>query len=229
MKQRALLIFADSAHTDCQRRGWPSAFRILLETQNFDFDEMPAFDIHLFTSRSHQLPDASTLQVHFQEGASFGQRLENAIEYLARLGYREIVIVGRDCPQLEHKDIRLAFDLLQQYRLVLGPDHRGGCYLIGVHADDRGNLYGIRWQQNTDCEEIRHRFDPRSTVDLPVKLDLDTLEDVWLLADSKSRFAWVARGLIEALLTRFLMEIECSQPWFDEERIDWQLPPPVIH
>ena len=39
MERRALLIFADSAHTDRKRRGWPSAFGILLEMRGFTFTE----------------------------------------------------------------------------------------------------------------------------------------------------------------------------------------------
>lgn len=228
-QRRALLIFADSAHIDCKRRGWHVAFRILLETQGFLQEGIPEVDLHLFTSRASHREMSPSVQLHFQEGASFGQRLENAIESLATLGYEEIVIVGRDCPELGQNDICDAFALLQQHRLVLGPDHRGGCYLIGFHASDREKLRGIRWQQNTDFEEIHQRFVRYSTVDQPVKLDLDTMEDIWLLADSKNPFGWVARGLIETLLTRSLNECDSSLPQFEEERIDWQLPPPVTH
>jgi glycosyltransferase A (GT-A) superfamily protein (DUF2064 family) len=185
MEPRALLIFVDSAHTDCKRRGWPSTFRILLETQNFTFEENPGFDLHLFTSGEFHSLVSSSLQVHFQEGASFGQRLENAIECLARLGYQEIVVVGRDCPELGQKDLIRAFQLLRQHRLVLGPDHRGGCYLIGLHANDRERLHGIRWQRNTDFRQICHRFPQGSAFELPVKTDLDTLDDVHLLRNSR--------------------------------------------
>ena len=200
IQRRPLLIFADSAHTDCQRRGWPSAFRILLETQSFTFEENPGFDLHLFTSRGAHRPGSSSLQVHFQEGASFGQRLENAIESLAGLGYEELVIVGRDCPELGRNDIGDAFSLLRQHRLVLGPDHRGGCYLIGIHASDRENLQGIRWQRNTDCRQIFDRFRGQDVCKLAVKLDLDSLSDVWLLFRSTSRWAIVSELLRASLL-----------------------------
>src|SRR5260370_15192860 len=130
VERRALLIFADSAHTDCKRRGWPSAFRILLETQRFTFEENAGIDLHLFTTRWFHRPVSSCLRVHFQEGTTFGQRLENAIESLARIGYQEIVIVGRDCPDLGQSDISAAFGHLRPNRVVLRPDHPGGSYLI---------------------------------------------------------------------------------------------------
>ncbi len=227
MERRALLIFADSAHTDCKRRGWPSAFRILLETQSFTFEENPGFDLHLFTSRGCHRPGSSSLQVHFQEGASFGQRLENAMETLARLGYQEIVIVGRDCPELGEGDISDAFALLRQHRLVLGPDHRGGCYLIGIHANDRKNLQGIRWQRNTDFRQLLDRFRGQKVCKLAVKLDLDSLSDVWLLGGSASRWAILSKRLRAWLLG--YPSAPAPIKWnssIANQRELWQFPPP---
>jgi len=47
MERRALLIFADSAHTDCKRRGWPSTLRILLETHGLRLGGLTGCDVHL--------------------------------------------------------------------------------------------------------------------------------------------------------------------------------------
>lgn len=227
-KRRALLIFADSAHADCKRRGWPSAFRILLETQSFLQEGIPSYDLHLFTSRALYREISSSTQLHFQEGASFGQRLENAIESLTTLGYEEIVIVGRDCPDLEPSDIRDAFALLEQYRLVLGPDHRGGCYLIGLHANDTSRLNGVQWQRNTDHRQIRRRFAADAVAELPVKFDLDTWEDVRLLADSRSAFRWLARTLLDSVLALLPTPLDSASARDSDRRISWQLPPPLL-
>jgi len=224
MERRALLIFADSAHTDCKRRGWPGAFCILLQTQSFAFEGNPGFDLHLFTSRGFRRPGSASLQ----EGASFGQRLEHAIESLTRLGYEEIVIVGQDCPDLQQSDIRSTFALLRQHRLVLGPDHHGGCYLIGIHASDREKLQGIRWQRNTDFRQILDRFGNQDVHRLSVKIDLDFLSDVWLLARSPTQWSSVAKLLRELLLNRagFYLRTETIYP-IENQREYWQLPPPV--
>jgi 2-phospho-L-lactate guanylyltransferase (CobY/MobA/RfbA family) len=226
-EQRALLIFGGSGLADCKRRGWPSAFRVLFEAQSFAFAQKPGFDIHLFTSDGSTGHDESSFHIHPQEGSSFGQRLENAIESLAQDGYKEIVIVGRDCPDLEPDDVLRAFALLKQHRLVLGPDHRGGCYLIGIHSSDREKLHAIRWQQNTDFEEIHHRFAAFASIDLPVKMDLDTLEDVRLLAASESRFHALAKALLNANSQTPQTESDPHSTCTHEERIHWQLPPPA--
>ena len=227
LERRALLIFGGSGLADCKRRGWPSAFRVLFETQSFAFAQKPGFDIHLFTIDGPTGHDETSFHVHPQEGSSFGERLENAIESLAQDGYQEIVVVGRDCPDLEPGDVLRAFALLKQHRLVLGPDHRGGCYLIGIHSSDRGKLHAIRWQQNTDFEEIHRRFAAFASIDLPVKMDLDTLEDVRLLAASGSRFCALAKALLDVNSAPPQAESDPHSTCTHEERIHWQLPPPA--
>jgi hypothetical protein len=202
---------------------------MLLEIQGLGFCLDATVDVHLFTPAlsGRRAPFGAIL--HRQKGVSFGQRLENAVEALAQLGYQEIVIIGQDCPDLEPLDIRSAFELLRTHSVILGPDQNGGCYLIGIHSCDREKLHGIRWQRNTDFRELCARYSGADLVHLSVKIELDTLEDIWLLAESRSPFRWVARGLIEALLTCIVEEIRCVPALFEEERIDWQLPPPVVH
>jgi glycosyltransferase A (GT-A) superfamily protein (DUF2064 family) len=229
MEARALLIFADSAHTDCKRRGWPARFRILLETQSFRFEERTGFDVHLFASRgSHRLV-SSPLRVHLQEGVSFGQRLENAIECLSQLGYQEIVVVGCDCPDLEHADILTAFDELKDHALVLGPDHRGGCYLIGIHACDRVELRGVQWQRDTDFRALVRRFGSENTFRLAVKIDVDGWGDIHLLARSASRWDHLAGSLLRLQEANWITHhlSNKTDPML-LQRIYWQLPPPLI-
>jgi len=229
METRALLIFGDSAHTDCKRRGWPSAFRILLETQRFEIEENAGIDLHLFTTRGPHGPFSSSVRVHLQEGTTFGQRLENAIESLARIGYQEIVIVGSDCPDLEQSDISNAFELLERHCAVLGPDHRGGCYLIAIHTNNRGKLNGIRWQRNTDFRQILDRFGNDGVCRLPVKIDLDSLSDVWLLVRSESPWSVVAKLLRKLLLNRHSLSPRTEKIYRSEnQREYWQLPPPFL-
>jgi len=225
-QRRALLLFADSPHADCQRRGWPAAFRSLLETNHLRFEASEAFDAHLFTTAGASRR-SSSFEVHTQQGTSFGERLDNAIETLAQLRYEEIVIVGQDCPDLEPVDIRRAFKLLEKHRLVLGPDHRGGCYLIAIHASERVRLQGVEWQRNTDFRQICGRFVDERIVALPVKIDLDSIDDVWLLAASESPFRCVARALLESKADYVTFEGISAPPLLEEQRIHWQLPPPV--
>ena len=229
-RRRALLIFADAAHMDCRRRGWPSAFGQLLEIRDVSSYDGQGFALHLFTSPAFRRPMPPSFAVHFQRGASFGERLENAVESLAHLGYQDIVIVGQDCPGLEPADVRRAFALLDTCALVVGPDHRGGCYLIAIHAKDRMMLKGVVWQKNKDFRQIQRGFHPNDTCILPVKLDLDTLGDVYLLAYSASRLGHVARLLLRLLTAKWdVLQHAESSDTLRRQRTDWQLPPPPFH
>lgn len=228
MRRRALLIFAESGHTDCARRGWPLSFCKLLLTQHSYVQQGEDFDTHLFTSpRFHAFAEPS-ITVHPQAGVSFAERLDDAVEVLARHGYEEIVMVGQDCPDLELPDIRRAFEELNRHALVLGPDHRGGCYLIGIHAADRSKLRGVQWQRNTDFRALLGRFGIENTFRLPVKMDLDTWGDVRLLARSRSRWRHLAQFLLRSQLPNWtVFHLSARMDPILSQRNDWQLPPPL--
>ena len=226
-ERKALLVFADAVPLDLCRRKWPKNFQSLLRLLPLNSGWLEGVDLHFFSSLGLVCPSGCTTYLHGQRGASFGERLENAIEVLAGRGYGEIVIVGRDCPDLEISDIAQAFTHLGTHRLILGPDHRGGCYLIAFHANDRARLKQVRWQQNSDCNQLRERFGTEATFLLPVKYDLDSMDDVRLIAGSGSRWRQVAEELLRTLQPTFnaFRSIRVDSR-LQRIKVDWQLPPP---
>lgn len=68
-----------------------------------------------------------------QEGASLGERLDNALTGRLRQGYRQVVIMNSDGPTLPVAHLEQAFAALRNGAdVVLGPSDDGGYYLIGV-------------------------------------------------------------------------------------------------
>ena len=185
-----------------------------------------AIDVHFFTSGNGAA--AFTSFVHRQSGRSFAARFENAIETVAQLGYDEVVAIGRDCPGLRGRDIDQAFQELRSRKLVVGPDHRGGCYLIAVRSADRALLRDIRWKRNTDCAQLRQRCGENDVFLLPVKQDLDSWCDLRLLAR--------ADGALARLAAYLLARVSISGNWISEFvsaasrhiRISQQMPPPAF-
>jgi 2-phospho-L-lactate guanylyltransferase (CobY/MobA/RfbA family) len=229
--RQALLIFANPATIDCEQRKWPASFQRLFNTGRLSGLANPETDVHIFTAVEPPASRSSSYTVHLQRytGASFGERLENAIERLATLGYQKIVVVGSDCPNLSANDISEAFRLLDHKRLVLGPDHRGGCYLIGLHGVDRARLASIRWHQNTDFAELLQRFGKSSAAQLQVKIDLDTLEDLRLLAQSATSWSTIAAALLQLLLVIHFIAERFQYPQRTVKlALSWQLPPPLF-
>lgn len=229
LTRQAILVFANSSISDCQRRKWPSVFQQLFKTTNYAELATGVADVHIFASAPLPSSENAPYTVHVQHCArsSFGEKLEAAVSCLAGLGYGKIVIIGSDCPTLAPRDVLQAFTLLEHDRLVLGPDHRGGCYLIGLHAEDREQLAGIRWRQNTDFAELLRRYGVNATAQLPVKLDLDTLEDIRLLAGAACPWSAVATVLLTFLRLRdFAPERLLRRSKGRQQKLSWQRPPP---
>jgi len=221
VRKRAVLVFADNLGLDLARRRLPGPAQQLFRAHERAAPIRGA-DVHLFTNGEAHVDDVS---VHAQAGTSFGERLEHAIETLAARGYEEIVAIGRDCPELSAADVVAAFEQLREKRLVLGPDHRGGCYLIGVRAADRALLRGIRWKRNTDCAELRARCEEISL--LAVKHDLDSWADIQLLAKTGEAAARLAEFLFDfagGATREFIQFVDLAAQGVRERG---QMPPPV--
>ncbi len=222
LNRKAVLIFADPIGLDLARRRLPRFLRPLLSLRRFRASPIAA-DLHLFTSgKSSRLPG---IQCHEQRGANFAERLEAATEKIASLGYDEVVLIGSDCPSLTSDDLASAFAQLDPKRLVIGPDHRGGCYLIALRVCDRHLLRGIRWNRDSDRAQLSGRVGAGETTFLPVKQDIDTWADVRLLARSGHRLA-------ECLLQFFQPEKSTHEFFVDltaqRTRVRGQRPPPAL-
>lgn len=226
VKRRAVLLFADCLGLDLARRRLPQILRPLLDISNLaGTPDGP--DVHVFSS---VYTHGSAHTVHLQRGRSFAEKLENAVEAVVSLGYEEIVIIGRDCPQLNSADIATAFDALAERRLVLGPDHRGGCYLIALRSAERELLRGIRWRRNTDCAQLRGRCAEGDVLLLTTKHDVDSWADVEALARNGSEAlarcaGFLLRVISAAPATSTRLFVDLARQF---ERVRGQMPPPVL-
>ncbi|MBA3829350.1 MAG: DUF2064 domain-containing protein [Taibaiella sp.] len=83
-----------------------------------------------------------------QEGNTFGERLSNAVNSVLQYDFENVIVLGNDCPQLDKKHLKNAIALLQTNRLVIGPDTRGGAYLIGINRSifNSDAFQALPWQ-----------------------------------------------------------------------------------
>ena len=136
-----------------------------------------------------------------------------------------IVAIGRDCPMLVANDLEIAFSQLRDKRLVLGPDHRGGCYLIGFRGADAGLLRGIRWNRNTDCAQLRARCHSSDVSLLAVKIDLDSWADIRLLARAGHQLAELCCNFLQHAQVPYNCFVDLSAQAL---RVRGQMPPPAL-
>ena len=224
--RRALLVFAEKAHVDLARKSFPIAARPLLNLPTFPGKSSAGVDVHLFTSAGKM--ENGSWQIHRQSGRGFAERFENAIETVARLGYDEVVAVGRDCPGLREVDVEQAFAELASKKLVLGPDHCGGCYLIAFRCTDRALLRDIRWKRNTDCAQLLQRGGAEDVFLLPVKHDLDSWNDLRLFARTNELLAHLAAFVLRLFSLAQVRVVEFVGIVSQRMRVRQQMPPPAF-
>lgn len=72
-----------------------------------------------------------------QGEGDLGERMRRAFDQHFAAGAQRVLLIGSDCPGLDHAAVQDAFDALRHNALVLGPALDGGYYLIGMHCRAR--------------------------------------------------------------------------------------------
>ncbi|MBV6647627.1 MAG: DUF2064 domain-containing protein [Cyclobacteriaceae bacterium] len=192
----ALLVFARSSQAEAQHKNLLSgslANRKLLKSL-----------------RQHTLNIASnsgliTFQYSEQDqkGQSFGERISNSIQEVFDKGYRHIIVIGSDCPDLVVEDIHLATDQLNESGLVIGPDHRGGTFLLGLTQDgfDRQAFSKLAWQSKDLVSSLTEYASSRGydTSYLSPKYDVNDLADLVKLSQKST----LLNALLEEVFSLF--------------------------
>ena len=66
------------------------------------------------------------------------------------MGFEKVIIVGNDCPLLNGAIIKKAIYSIQNNEVVIGPDKRGGIYLLGITKEFflKQAFQNLPWQTN---------------------------------------------------------------------------------
>ncbi len=86
-----------------------------------------------------------------QRGDGFGERLLAAAEDILACGFGAVCLIDSDSPTVPAAAFEQAVDELARPgdRVVLGPSHDGGYYLIGLKRAHREPFAGISWSTST--------------------------------------------------------------------------------
>jgi rSAM/selenodomain-associated transferase 2/rSAM/selenodomain-associated transferase 1 len=80
-----------------------------------------------------------------QGRGDLGSRMAQAFSQAFNQGKKRVVLAGSDCPGINETIVRSAFDLLDQFDLVLGPATDGGYYLIGLQKEESKLFENVPW------------------------------------------------------------------------------------
>ncbi|MGA1791683.1 MAG: TIGR04282 family arsenosugar biosynthesis glycosyltransferase [bacterium] len=123
-------------------------------------------------------------QYHFipQKGKDLGERMKNAFSRAFEHGFRKVVLIGSDIPDLPMDIIDEAFLSLDPSDMVIGPTCDGGYYLIGFGSDRfvPEIFEGITWGAHTVLKETLDIciLKGKRIYALPEWQDVDTLSDL---------------------------------------------------
>ncbi len=129
------------------------------------------------------LPDTFALVP--QRGDGFGERLLFAAQDILALGYGSVCLIDSDSPTVPAAAYAQAVQALAAPgdRVVLGPSHDGGYYLIGLKQAHPEPFDRISWSTSTVLAETRQRCVEASLelVELPLWYDVDDAATLALL------------------------------------------------
>lgn len=90
-----------------------------------------------------------------QSEGDLGAKLGECFAVLWRAGWRKIVVIGSDAPDLPPQFLVQAFEKLKSCDLVFGPAHDGGFYLMGASCEVSARFFGdVRWSDAETLNDV---------------------------------------------------------------------------
>lgn len=172
-EKTCILFFSRSAREELKvkslARNEQQNFRLIKKLQKHTLHTIKRskIDFQVFDERS-------------QVGNSFAERLTFATDQLFQT-YENVIIIGNDCPFLHFQDLRKAAKSLSNGENVLGADHNGGAYLIGIRKDswEQQSFLQLPWQTDTLFKALKNSFfGDENYVFLRTKTDLNSQVDI---------------------------------------------------
>lgn len=189
----AILVFALSSQAECRRKK--------LANSNALFSALSEHSLGMVAKTG--LPYFHYTEKE-QEGDSFGERFTNAIQAIFDKGFKRIITIGNDTPQLKTSHILEAARLLENNRLVLGPSADGGFYLMGLHQENFNpeNFKALPWQTSGLVSRFLASFPVgnHEIVQLDRLFDIDTYWDITLLSKFSNQLTPFIKKIILALV-----------------------------
>lgn len=131
-----------------------------------------------------QLAKTYPLTLQTQSDGDLGQRMNHAIN-TGLAHYKQVILIGTDCPSLRSTEIHQAIKSLQQdYDAVLAPTEDGGYSLIGLNKPTPDIFQAIDWSTPKVMQQTREKLHKKMLrhYELDQQWDVDTHNDYlrWL-------------------------------------------------
>lgn len=114
-----------------------------------------------------------------QQGNDLGEKMQFAFEQGFTLGFKNIVLIGSDLPEISSDIIQKAFDALKANDIVFGPSEDGGYYLVGMKVLHHEIFKNKPWSTPNLLEVTLKQLEGHKSVCCLTELnDIDEYEDL---------------------------------------------------
>lgn len=137
-------------------------------------------DVRIYFSNHIDTDAWKNYPKNIQQGADLGERMYNAFKDGFEDGYKQIVLIGSDLPDISTSHIENGLKALEKDEVVFGPAEDGGYYLIGLKCLIPEIFKNKPWSQShllkKTLQELHYLNVSVST--LETLNDIDTYEDL---------------------------------------------------
>jgi len=115
-----------------------------------------------------------------QKGVDLGERMLNAFKDGFEAGYKRIVLIGSDLPDISSTHITNGIEALKNNDVVFGPAEDGGYYLVGMSSLEASIFKNKPWSQpHLFTETLQELQSNKVSIGILASLnDIDTYEDL---------------------------------------------------
>ena len=137
-------------------------------------------DIQVYYSTKVESNTWTRATKKIQRGNDLGEKMLNAFSDGFSEGYKNIVLIGSDLPDMSASILNQAFNQLKNKSVVFGPAEDGGYYLVGLSALESNIFENKPWSKShllsTTLQELKDQRVEFSLLD--TLNDIDTYEDL---------------------------------------------------
>ncbi len=179
----AILIFTQEVSKDISRKN-------LTPNKNTGVNHLIFNQLNNFVGRTAASSNLSVFysnQLIGDSKSGFGKQLSAAIQAVFRKGFEKVICVGNDCPALSKIQILDAAEKLELANTVVGPDQRGGVYLLGVSKKgfNAEAFENIAWQSGMMLGSYLKQFANQNISFLETLADIHTFEELQAYTSSR--------------------------------------------
>ena len=155
-------------------------YKELVEITETETNRIEGVDIHIYFSDQVIESKWPSKPKFIQEGADLGERMKNAFQNGFDLGYKRIIGVGSDLPDLSADIMEEGLESLLDVDTVFGPAEDGGYYLLGMNQMIDCVFDNKEWSTENLLENTLEDLNSNSfTFKLLSELnDIDNIEDL---------------------------------------------------